>query len=415
MLDDDAPARSRRELLWTPVGALSVGKVFSTLAVWTTNVAGAILVFELTGSALIVGLVSVAQFTPQLLLTPLAGARADRTDRFLQVILGTAITALGSILLTVWALTLGFTLQRDAFVMIAAAGLVGLGFSVAGPASSALLPALVRRSELADALALSSLPIVVARSIGPAVGAALYLASGPVVTFGLSALLHLSFVVMLVVLRVRVVIAEPEQLAGADRRIRAGFAYLRRSPRTVLQILGVGIIGVAVDPITTLTPSLADALGMPGGFVGTLASTFGLGAGVGYVVLSRVRLHFTIMRLGAIGLTFMGVGTLVAGLAPIPELAVAGVATGGVGMTFSLNSFTTLVQSDVPDALRGRVMALWSMAFLGSRPVTALATGALTDAVGVRVALTLSAAVVLAGAWATRGARMLARPVGTEG
>ena len=414
MIQDDDPARTRRELLFTPVGALATGKVLSTLAVWTTNIAGAILVFQLTGSALIVGLVSVAQFTPQLLLTPFAGARADRSDRFLQVMLGTGVTALGSILLMVWAMTLGFTVERDAYVIVLAAGLVGLGFSIAGPAQSALLPSLVRRSELADALALSSLPIVIARSIGPAVGATLFLTAGALVTFAVSVLLHVGFLVLLVLLRVRVILAPREPRAGADRRVRAGIAYLRRSPRTVLQILGVGIIGVAVDPITTLTPSLADALDMPSSFVGTLASSFGLGAAVGFLVLSRVRMRVGIMRLGAIGLAVMGAGMLLAAVAPLPSIAVAGVASAGAGMTFSLNAFTTLVQSDVPDALRGRVMALWSMAFLGSRPVTALTTGAVTDAVGVRVALVISAGVVLVGAWATRGARMLARPVGAE-
>ena len=419
MLEDDGPPRSRRELAFTAVGALAGGKVLATLAVWTTNVAGAILVFDLTGSALLVGLVSVAQFTPQLVLTPWTGARADRGDRFVQVIVGTAIAALGSVLLTAWAMTAGFTVERDAWVMVAAAGLVGTGFAVSGPATSALLPALVRRSELADALALSSLPIVIARSAGPAIGAAIYLTSGPAVTFGLSGLLHVSFVVLLAFLRRRITVAAREEGGREeggreDGRVCAGIAYLRRSPRTVLQIVGVGIIGVGTDPITTLTPALTATLGMPEGFVGTLASSFGVGAVLGFIVLSRVRLAVGIMRLGAIGLAAMGLGTLVSGVAPTARIAVLGVAIGGVGLTFSLNAFTTLVQADVPDALRGRVMALWSMAFLGSRPVTALTTGWLTDTSGVRLALGLSAIVILAGAWATRGARMLARPVHVE-
>ena len=414
MLEDDGPPRSRRELAFTAVGALAGGKVLATLAVWTTNVAGAILVFDLTGSALLVGLVSVAQFTPQLVLTPWTGARADQGDRFVQVIVGTAITALGSVLLTAWAMTAGFTVERDAWVMVAAAGLVGTGFAVSGPATSALLPALVGRSEPADALALSSLPIVIARSAGPAIGAAIYLTSGPAVTFGLSGLLHVSFVVLLAFLRRRITVAAREEGGREDGRVRAGIAYLRRSPRTVLQIVGVGIIGVGTDPITTLTPALTATLGMPEGFVGTLASSFGVGAVLGFIVLSRVRLAVGIMRLGAIGLAAMGLGTLVSGVAPTARIAVLGVAVGGVGLTFSLNAFTTLVQADVPDALRGRVMALWSMAFLGSRPVTALTTGWLTDTSGVRLALGLSAIVILAGAWATRGARMLARPVHVE-
>jgi MFS family permease len=411
-MDGDGLPRTRWELLRTPVGALTAGKVFSTLAVWTTNIAGAILVFDLTGSAFFVGLVSVAQFTPQLLLTPLTGARADSGDRFVQVIIGTAITALGSVLLTFWAVTFGFTGQRDALVMVAAAGLVGTGFAVAGPATSSLLPALVRRSELADALALSSLPIVVSRSIGPAIGAALYLSLGPIITFGLAGVLHVGFLALLVQLRRRIRLSLRSRPAGGDGRIRAGFAYLRRSPRTVLQILGVGIIGIGVDPVTTLTPALAATLGATQSFVGVLASSFGVGAAIGFIALSRVRLVVGIMRLGAIGLALMGLGTMLAGIAPVPTVAVVGVALAGAGMSFSLNAFTTLVQADVPDALRGRVMAVWSMAFLGARPITALVTGSLTDTVGVRPALVLSGVAILIGAWLTRGSRMLARPAG---
>ena len=411
---DEAPPRTRRELMRTPVGAIATGKVLSTLAVWTTNIAGAILVFQLTGSALVVGLVSVLQFTPQLLLTPFSGARADRGDRFGQLIAGTVVTGLGSLLLVTWSLTVGFTVERDAYVVVLAAGLVGTGFSIAGPAQSALLPSLVRRSELADALALSSLPIIVARSLGPAFGATLYLTAGATITFAVAVLLHVAFLTVLSILRTRVRLEPRTPASGADRRVRAGLAYLRRSPRTLLQILGVGLIGVAVDPVTTLTPSLAAELGAPSGFVGTLASAFGVGAAAGFVVLSRVRLRVGIMRLGAVGLALLGAGMLLVALAPLPSLAVAGIATSGAGMTFALNSFTTLVQSDVPDALRGRVMALWSMAFLGSRPVTALLTGTVTDLVGVRIALALSASVVLVGAFATRGSRMEARPVATE-
>lgn len=413
MLEEDGPPRTRRQLARTPVGALAAGKILSTLAVWTTNIAAAILVFDLTRSALLVGLVSVAQFTPQLFLTPFTGARADRSDRFLLVVLGTAITSLGSLLLIVWSITPGFTTTRDAYVVVAAAGLVGTGFSFSGPATSALLPSLVRRSELADALALSSLPIVVARSAGPAVGATVYLALGPVVTFGMSGALHLGFLVLLLLLRRRMRVA-PRDISDRDTRVRVGVAYLRRSPRTVLQILGVAIIGVATDPITTLTPALAATLGMPERFVGTMASSFGIGAGLGFVVLSRVRLAFGLMNIGSLGLGLMGVGTMVAALSPLPWLAVAGIVLSGIGMTFALNAFTTLVQADVPEVLRGRVMALWAMAFVGSRPLTAISTGSVTDAIGVRWALALSGLVVLWGSWATSKRRMLARAVSTE-
>jgi MFS family permease len=231
------------------------------------------------------------------------------------------------------------------------------------------------------------------------------------VTFGLATALHGSFLIVLLEVRRRVMLAPRSPEEGADRRIRAGLSYLRSSPRMVLLMLGVGVIGIGTDPITTLTPSLTEALGADPRFVGTLASTFGLGAAAGFVVLSRFRLAVGLHNLGAVGLMLMGIGTAIAGLAPIAPLAVAGMSLSGVGMTFSLNTFTTLIQADVPDLLRGRVMALWAIAFLGSRPATALATGALTDALGVRVAMTSTAAVILLGAFATRGPRLLARHV----
>jgi MFS family permease len=407
MHDPGPPPRTRNQLLWrSPVGALALGKIFSTLAVWTTNIAAAILVYDLTRSALLVGLVSAAQFLPQLVLTPFSGALADRSDRLLQVIAGTGVTALGSVLLVTWGSTVGFTRPADAGAAIAAAGLVGTGFSIAGPATSSLLPALVRRSELADAIALSSLPIVIARAIGPAVGALLFLTLGPTGTFAIASLLHLGFITTLLVLRRRVGLPERQPSTG-DRRIRAGLAYLRSSPRTVLTLIGVGTIGIGVDPVTTLMPALAASLGQTSQFVGTLASSFGVGAGVGFVVLSRARLAVGIDRLGSFGLAMMGVGLVIAATVGVPAATLVGIGLSGAGMSFSLNAFTTLVQAQVPDDLRGRVMALWAMAFLGTRPLTSTTTGWLTDLTDVRIALLTSAALVLTGAAVTRGARLV--------
>jgi MFS family permease len=406
--DEDLLPRSRVQLLLgSAVGPLALGKVLSTLAVWTTNVAGAILVFELTGSATFVGAVSAAQFLPQLVLTPFSGARADRSDRLHQLMAGTAVTALGSVLLVVWSLTVGFATPRDAAAVVAAAGLVGVGFSLSGPATSSLLPSLVRRSELADAIALNSLPIIVARAAGPAVGALLFLTLGGLRTFAIASLLHLGFLLTLVGLRGRLRVTRPTSSTDGDQRVRAGWHYLRGSRSLQLTLVGVGTIGVGVDPVITLTPALAASLGASPALVGTLASAFGLGTAVGFVVLTRARLAVGIHRLGALGLTVIGVGLLAAAAAPAAALAVAGFGLSGVGMTFALNSFTTLVQRDVPDALRGRVMALWAMAFLGSRPLTATIGGIVADLISVQHALLLAALVVLAGARVTRRANLV--------
>jgi predicted MFS family arabinose efflux permease len=413
----DGPPRSRLGLLRDgAVGPLITGRILSTLAVWFTNVAASILVYDLTRSASAVALITTAQFAPQLLLVPLTGARADRGDRALQMLLGTVVTASGSVLLVSWALTVGMTRPSDAIVVGAAAALVGTGFAIGGPASQALIPSLVRRSELADALALTSLPIMIARAAGPAVGAVMYVRAGAVVTFATSLALHLVLATILVAIRRRLTVGRDEP--ADDLRIRAALRYILDHPRAGLALVGLAMIGVGVDPVVTLGPSLADLLGDPTELVGHLASAFGVGTALGYAALSRTRTGVGLDRLGALGLRIMAAGLLLAaGAAWAGTSAVAvallGLGVAGVGMPLSLNAYTTIVQTGLPDGLRGRVMALWSMAFIGSRPVAATLNGAVADAAGVRVALVTAATLILIGA-AAAGSRRLAaaRPEG---
>jgi MFS family permease len=166
------------------------------------------------------------------------------------------------------------------------------------------------------------------------------------------------------------------------------------------------VIGVGVDPVTTLTPSLAAALGAPSSTVGVLSSTFGVGAAIGFVVLSRLRLLVGLNRLATTGLSLLAAGLTTAGLSGAVPVAAAGLGFAGFGMTLALNAFTTLVQSDLPEGLRGRIMALWAMAFLGSRPITAAVSGTLTDLTSVRTALMATATIVALGAVLTRPTRI---------
>ena len=392
------------------VGPLITGRILSTLAVWFTNVAASILVYDLTRSASAVALITTAQFAPQLLLVPLTGARADRADRARQMLVGTLVTASGSVLLVAWTLTVGMTRPSDATVVGVAAGLVGTGFAIGGPASQSLIPSLVRPSELADALALTSLPIMIARAAGPAVGAILYVRSGAVTTFATSLVLHLLLIAILVAIRRRLTVDREDP--ADDLRIRAGLRYLLDHPRAGLALVGLALIGVGVDPVVTLGPSLADLLGDPTVLVGHLASAFGIGTALGYALLSRLRAATGIDRLGALGLRVMAGGLLLAaaaawtGALAIP-VALVGLGIAGVGMPLSLNAYTTIVQDGLPDGMRGRVMALWSMAFIGSRPLAATLDGAVADAAGVRVALVTAAVLILVGAGAA-GPRRLA-------
>ena len=242
-----------------------------------------------------------------------------------------------------------------------------------------------------------------------------YVRQGGIMTFATSLTLHLVLASILVVIRRRLTVdrAQPAD----DLRIRAALRYILDHPRTGLALVGLALIGVGVDPVVTLGPSLADLLGDPTELVGHLASAFGLGTALGFAVLSRARAAVGLDRLGALGLRVMALGLLLAAAAAaagslaIP-VALAGLGIAGVGMPLALNAFTTIVQDGLPDGLRGRVMALWSMAFIGSRPLAATLDGAVADAAGVRVALVTAAVLVLLGAGAAGSRRLAAAHAG---
>ncbi len=404
---DVAAARGPWRLLADPVfGPFFAGKLLSTAGIWIHNIVAAILAFELSGSAFVVGLVSVAQFGPQLLFAPLSGALADRGDRRRQLILGRLIAALGSGGLGVTLLVLGVDGMPGAWPVVLAALVVGVGFVVGGPAMNALIPSLVRPNELANAVALNSIPFTIARAGGPAIGALIAATTGPALAFGIAALTNLVFAVILVPLNIQARAARND----GDRRVRAAFAYLRRDRGIALLLIGVGVIGVGADPVITLTPSLSAGFGAGSTLVGVFASSFGVGAGLAFVVLGRLRLWLGLPRLSVLGLGLLATGLLGAAASPTPGAVIVAFGIGGAGMTCSLTGLSTQLQARLPDALRGRVMALWSVSFLGSRPLAAAGNGALADATSANLTMVVVAAIVVAGAVTCRPARLARRP-----
>jgi len=201
--EEEAPPRNWLQLLVDPLfGRYFFGRLISSAGVWIHNIVAAILAFELTGSAFVVGLVSVAQFAPQLLFAPLSGAMADRGNRKRQVVVGRLIVAGGSGGLASWWEFTDVTDVRDAAALILAGLIVGLGFALGGPAMSALVPSLVRRWELAAAVTLGTAPATLARAGGPALGTVVALNLGPSTAFALAAACNLVFALALIGIRV---------------------------------------------------------------------------------------------------------------------------------------------------------------------------------------------------------------------
>lgn len=387
-----APRRTRDLLVDRTFGPWFWGNLASNSGNWLYNVTAAVVVFALTGSALLVGLVSVAQFGTLALLSPWAGALSDRFDRRRILVASQGLATLSAAGIAVPVVVLGADGLPGVWPVILASLGIGVGVAFAGPALQSLVPALVDDADLESAVALTALTFNVGRALGPAVAGLLLVTFGAEAAFALNALSFLVLIGALLWIRPRA-----RDGATADRSVRAGLRHVRADRVTLGLLVGVGAVGFAADPINTLAPALAERLGGGDGLVAALVSTFGAAAAVVALAAGRLQRAGGLLVVAAGGCATMAAGAAVIAVAPVPATALAGFGLMGVGFVLGLTSFTSALQRRVPDGLRGRVMALWTVAFLGNRPIAAVVDGAVADLAGARVAMAVPGAVALAG------------------
>lgn len=380
-----------------------LGNLTSNTGNWLFNVSAAVVVFRLTGSALAVGMVSVAQFLPLVLVAPMAGALADRVDRRRMVIASQSLSTVAATAIAIAAIIVGVDGLPGAWPIIAAAGGIGLGNALTQPALHSLVPGLVGSQDLATAISLTSVTYNVGRALGPAGAGLLLVTLGAEVAFVINAASFLVLIICLLVIRAR-----PRQAAAAeapDRSVRAGLRYVREDPRVLLLLGGVAAAGFAADPAVTLAPSFADLLDGGEVLVAAITSGFGVAAIPASVASGRLQNRFGSAQTASAGMSIMAAGSLAAAIAPWPWLAVLGFGSTGAGFVLAVTGFTTLLQLQLPDELRGRVMALWTVAFLGNRPLAAAIDGAAADTMGPRLAMIIAIGVASSGAVIARRLR----------
>jgi len=406
----DGTVRSTMQILVDPTfGLFFGGRLASTSGMWMYNIVAAILAYELSGSALVVGLVSFAQFGPQLLLSPLSGALADRGDRLRLIILGRFFIAIGSGALAVWIWIASVEGLPGAWPIALSSAVLGLGIVIAVPAQNALIPALVRPGELTSAITLNAVPGTIGRAAGPAIGALIIVWVGSATTFAITAATSLLFALMLMLMPLDVG-RRPDGGSGVrDRRVRAGIKYLKEDRGIVLLLGGVVATSLGADPVITLGPSFAANFGQGASLVGAFASSFGVGTAVGFALVGVLRRWVGLPHMATTGLSMVALGIAFAAVSDTPVTVAMSLAGSGAGMTLSLIGLTTELQARLPDVLRGRVMALWSVAWLGSRPLAAVMNGAIADATSTTTALLFVAAVVAIVTWFSRPSALAAR------
>jgi MFS family permease len=381
-------------------GIIFWGKLGSVTGVWAHNIVAAIVAFQITGSALTVGMVSAAQFAPQLILTPLSGKLTDRGYGKVQIFAGRFMCCAGSGGLALW---MTWAPSDTATPIIVASAVVGIGFVLGGPAMQSIVPALVRPDELPAAMQLNSIPMIFARSVGPALGALTLVYLTAPIAFAMAAATHAVFFLALTAVRFP---AAPVQEAGADLSVTAAVRHVIAHRGIWRMLVGTAAVGFAAEPTSTLAPAVAHDLGAGEGLAGLAVTIFGVGAFAGLIVLAALHRRPWLRTQGITGIAAMGVGLLVIAVSGWPPVTLAGFAVLGAGLTIAMTGLSTLIQVCSPNHFRGRIMALWLVAFVGVRPFAAMLDGWLADQFSTASALYVAATVTIAVGWIVRPSRL---------
>jgi MFS family permease len=378
-------------------GPYFVGNAASASGTWFQNLAAQLLVYRLTHSPFLLGVLNFCNFIPVLALAPWAGSAADRFDRR-RLLIATQLLATA---LSATLAVLAWSGLAVAWVVIAFALGLGISSAFSAPASTAFISQLVERRDLPSAVALNSMTYNIARAVGPALAAVSVKQLGIPASFMINAASYLLFVVGLA-------IVDPRPTTRARRgeaRLRESLDLVRRTPRLLVFLLIVTAVGFASDPINTLAPAFAREFGYHDTVAGLIIGAFGFGA-VSAAFLLAGRVAGTRRRMVST-LMLLGIGVIAFSISPWLALGFVFLAVAGFGYLASNTHATTRLQLEVEESQRGRIMALWSVAFLGLRPVASLVDGAIAGAFGVRVAGVCLAlpALAMAAVVAFRGAR----------
>lgn len=370
------------------------GTLVSNTGNWLYNVTAAVVVFNLTGSALYVGLVSVVQFAMLVLFAPWAGVLCDRVDRRKLLLASHSVATVSAVVIAVVIGILRVEGLPGAWPVLAATFGIGAGQAFAKPAQQAIVPALVPDRDLETAVSLTAVTFTLGRALGPAAAGGLLVTLGAETAFAINAVTFFGLIAALLVIRQA---PRPALASGADAGALAGLRHARRDPVILWLLCGIAVIGFGIDPFITLVPPLAQVFDGGDTLAAALASAGGLGAALGSATAGGVQRRWGGLRVARAGLGIMGAGFAATALIPHPAGLLAGFFVAGAGSMFSLTSLTSALHRRVDDHVRGRVMALWSLAFLGVRPVGAVVNGAAADLVGARAALVCVVVAALAG------------------
>lgn len=370
------------------------GQLISLIGTWMQNIAQSWLVYRLTGSSLLLGAVGFAGQIPVFLIAPFGGATADRHNRQ-RVVIGTQVS---SMLLAFVLAALTLTGKVQVWHVFVLAALLGVVNSFDIPARQSFLVDMVGKDDLMNAIALNSSMFNGARIVGPAIAGVLVASIGEGWCFFANGVSYIAVIIGLLLMRV----GAPRKLAGEGSHLRhiiEGFRFVRRTAPIRTLLLLLGLVSLVAMPYTVLMPVFADRI-LHGGArgLGILMGATGVGALLGALTLASRSGLSGLGKWIAVSCGGFGVFLVLFAFSRYFWLSTALLVPVGFCMMLDMSSSNTLIQAMVPDELRGRVMAVYSMMFMGMAPFGALIAGALADRIGAPITVSLGAIACVGGA-----------------
>ena len=368
------------------------GQAISLVGFWMQAIAQSWLVYRLTNSPSLLGLVAFAGQAPVLFVSPFAGVIADRLDRR-RILFATQSAMMASASLLA-ALTISEVVQVWHIVALAALSGTANAFDV--PTRQSLTIEMVGRPDLPRAIALNSIMFNGARLIGPAIAGLLVAAVGEGFCIALNAASYLAVLASLALMRLEP--QPPREHSHPLSDLREGFVYVTTHPETRTLLLLLASSSLFGTSYLTLMPVFArDILHGNSDALGFLMAGVGAGALAGALGMSRIPQR-ALPRVPFIAAAGFGAALIAFSQSTSFLLSLALLAPAGFGMMMMGISTNTLVQSSVADAMRGRVMAYYVMSFIGMVPLSALASGWLSHQIGAPDTLAIGGALTVVAA-----------------
>jgi len=370
------------------------GQLISLIGTWMDNIAEAWLVYRLTGSSLLLGTVAFAGQIPVFLLAPIGGMVADRWNRQRVVIATQASSMVLAGILAVLTLT-GRVKVWEVVVLAALMGAVN-AFDI--PARQAFLVDMVGREDLMNAIALNSSMFNGARVIGPSIAGILVASIGEGWCFAANSISYIAVIVGLLLMHVNRAPVETLRVSPFEHIVE-GFRFVWDTGPIRALLLLLGLVSLVAMPYSVLMPIFAAKI-LHGNArtLGVLMGATGVGALGGALTLASRSGVKGLGRWVAIACASFGTFLILFALSRWYFLSVAMLVPVGFAMMVQMASSNTLIQAMVPDRLRGRAMAVYSMMFMGMAPIGSFLSGWSADHIGAQWTLAIGGVVAIIGA-----------------